>query len=116
MVYENIAEIIQYSSVTGRVTNLATTIGNAKIEELTNSTPDKRPNESSEYYEGRTESDTASVEKVTLTPPTGLDRLNRTVRKVVEGASYTVVTIIAVILVCVVVLVIIKIYRNRRIK
>lgn len=116
MVYENIAEVIQYSSVTGRVTNLATTIGNAKIEELTNSTPDKRPNESSEYYEGRTESDTASVEKVTLTPPTGLDRLNRTVRKVVEGASYTVVTIIAVILVCVAVLVIIKIYRNRRIK
>ena len=116
MVYENIAEVIQYSSVTGRVTNLATTIGNAKIEELTDTRPSPKPNESPEYYEGRTESDTASVEKVTLTPPTGLDRLNRTVRKVVEGASYTVVTIIAVILVCVVVLVIIKKYHSRRIK
>ncbi len=108
MTYENIAEIIQYSSVTGRVTNLATTIGNAKIEEISNESP--------EFHEGRTESDTASVEKVTLTPPTGLNRINRVVRDVVKGASYTVVVIIVVALACVAVTVGITLYHKRRIK
>ncbi|MCX4302956.1 MAG: hypothetical protein OSJ66_02960 [Clostridia bacterium] len=108
MTYENIAEIIQYSSVTGRVTNLATTIGNAKMEEISNESP--------EFHEGRTESDTASVEKVTLTPPTGLNRINRVVRDVVKGASYTVVVIIVVALACVAVTVGITLYHKRRIK
>lgn len=108
MTYENIAEIIQYTSVTGRVTNLATTIGNAKIEEMSNESP--------EFHEGRTESDTASVEKITLTPPTGLNRINRVVRNVVEGASYTVVVIIVIALVCVAVAVGITLYHKRRIK
>lgn len=106
MIYENVAEIIQYTTVTGRITNLATTIGNAKVEEITGESP--------EFHEGRTESDTASVEKVTLTPPTGLNRISSTVRNVVEGASYSVVAIIAVVAVCVGVMIGIKIYHEKK--
>lgn len=111
MTYENIAEIIQYTSVTGRITNLATTIGNVKIEDV-----HRNKNESPEFYEGRTESDTASVERVTLTPPTGLSSINQVVRDVVEGASYTVIVIIVVGLVCVGITVGITLYHKRRIK
>ena len=32
--YENIAEIVQYTTLTGRRTNFATTIGNADIHEI----------------------------------------------------------------------------------
>ncbi|MBO5398308.1 MAG: hypothetical protein J6A36_05235 [Clostridia bacterium] len=111
MTYENIAEIIQYTSVTGRITNLATTIGNAKIEDV-----HRKKTESPEFYEGRTESDTASVERVTLTPPTGLSSMNQVVREVVQGASYTVLVIIVVGLVCVGITVGITLYHKRRIK
>lgn len=111
MTYENIAEIIQYTSVTGRVTNLATTIGNAKIEEI-----GRNSNESPEFYEARTESDTASVEKITLTPPTGLGKINQAVRNVVESASYVVFVVIGVMLVCVIIAVSIHVYHRRRIK
>ena len=111
MTYENIAEIIQYTSVTGRVTNLATTIGNAKIEEI-----GRNSAESPEFYEGRTESDTASVEKITLTPPTGLSKVDQVVRNVVEGASSVVFVIITVVLVCVIVAAVIHFYHRRRIK
>lgn len=111
MTYENIAEIIQYTSVTGRITNLATTIGNVKIEDV-----HRNKNESPEFYEGRTESDTASVERVTLTPPTGLSSMNQVVREVVQSASYTVLVIIVVGLVCVGITVGITLYHKRRIK
>ena len=111
MTYENIAEIIQYTSVTGRITNLATTIGNAKIEDV-----HRKKTESPEFYEGRTESDTASVERVTLTPPTGLSSMNQVVREVVQGASYTVLVLIVVGLVCVGITVGITLYHKRRIK
>lgn len=57
MTYDNSAEIIQYTSVTGRVTTLATTVGNLNM----NSNP--------EY-----EADSAFTERVTLTPPTGLEK------------------------------------------
>lgn len=104
MTYENVGEIIQYTSVTGRVTSLGTTLGNANLLNKT------------EWDEGRRESDTAATEKVTLTPPTGLGMVEQIVRDTVEGASYMVVIIIAGILVCVAVLGSIKLYRNRRIK
>ena len=109
MTYENIGEIIQYSSVTGRVTSLATTIGNAKFF-------DNSGNPEKEWDEARKESDTAATEKVTLTPPTGLGKVEQIVRDVVENTSYTLVVVFIVSLVCVTVLGIITLYRKRRIK
>ena len=115
MVYENVGEVIEYSSVTGRVTNLSTTLGNVELSyEPTNSeNPDRN---SSEYQDSKNESDTAAVEKITLTPPTGLNRTRQIINTVVKGASYTGI-IIAVIAVAVFgTFGGIKLYRKRRIK
>lgn len=115
MVYENVGEIIEYSSVTGRVTNLSTTLGNVKLSyEPTNAeNPDRN---SPEYQDSKHESDTAAVEKITLTPPTGRDRTRQIIDTVVKGASYTGI-IIAVIAVAVFgTFGGIKLYRKRRIK
>ena len=57
MVYDNSAEIIEYTSVTGRVTKLSTTVGNLNM----NSNP--------EY-----EDDSDFTERITLAPPTGLEK------------------------------------------
>lgn len=57
MTYDNSSEIIQYTSVTGRVTRLGTTVGNLEMK-----------------TEGRTyEDDSDFTERVILTPPTGLE-------------------------------------------
>lgn len=58
MTYDNSAEIIQYTSVTGRITKLATTVGNLNM----NHNPDY------------SETDSVYTERVTLTPPTGLEK------------------------------------------
>ena len=58
MVYDNSAEIIQYTSSTGRVTTLGTTVGNLEMAGNT------------DY----SESDSDFTERVTLAPPTGLER------------------------------------------
>lgn len=59
MTYDNSAEIIQYTSSTGRVTRLGTTVGNLDMSTL-------KPN-----YD---EPDSDFTERVTLTPPTGLEK------------------------------------------
>lgn len=111
MNYENIGEIVQFSSVTGRVTNLATTLGNAKVDNKAN-----KYNNSSEYEGAKHESDTASVEKITLTPPTGLNRTNRIIKSAVKGASYVGIVIVIIAVIGLGTLGGIKLYRNRKIK
>lgn len=74
MQYENLAEIIQYTTLTGRRTNFTTTIGNADISE-------------GEFDEASLESDTAATETITFAPPTGLDRINRVIRDTVDVAG-----------------------------
>ena len=111
MSYENIGEIIQYSSVTGRVTNLKTTLGNAKVKNLANSY-----NNSSEYEGAKKESDTAAVEKITLTPPTGLNKTERIITVAVKGASYVGIVIVVIAIIGLGIFAGIKIYRKRRIK
>ena len=108
MTYDNIAEIVQYSSVTGRVTSLTTTLGNAAFF--------KGDDVVSEWEAATSESDTSATEKVTLTPPTGLGRVQQIVRNTVEGASYTLLIVFAVTIVCVGVFVGIRLYRKRPIK
>ena len=58
MTYDNSAEIIQYTSTTGRITSLGTTVGNLNMKN-----PDYN------------ESDSDFTERVTLAPPTGLEKL-----------------------------------------
>lgn len=112
MTYENVGEIVEYSSVTGRVTSLSTTLGNVDL-----SKPSKNPPNSSEFEQNQEkESDTASVEKVTLTPPTGMRRTDRIIRGAVKGASYLGILIITIVVAVFAFLTGIKIYRNRKIK
>lgn len=116
MTYENIGEIIQYSSVVGRVTTLATTLGNVRFFDPDPSDPTSDPVPVEEWKASLRESDTSATEQITLTPPTGLGKVQQIIRDTVEGASYTVIIIIAVTVVCVAVAGGIAIYRKRRIK
>lgn len=86
MTYDNSAEIIQYTSVTGRVTTLATTVGNLNMSH----NPD---------YD---EDDSDFTERVTLTPPTGLEK-SKYYMSVAMDEIIMVTIIIAVIIVAIVV-------------
>ena len=63
MVYENIAEIIKFTTLTGRRTVSTQTVGNAKVSKAGYIGEDSTLGEP----------DTSIVEKVMLTPPTGAD-------------------------------------------
>lgn len=64
MTYENVAEVVEYTTLVGRRTNLSSTVGNIRMTEE-NSTP---------YVEAYEESDSSGTETVNLIPPTGLVR------------------------------------------
>ena len=64
MTYENVAEVVEYTTLVGRRTNLSSTVGNIRMTEE-NSTP---------YIEAYEESDSSGTETVNLIPPTGLVR------------------------------------------
>ena len=118
MTYENVAEIIQFTTLTGRRTNFATTIGNADIA---GTVPDETKGER-EFVAAITEHDTAATETVTLIPPTGLMRNRRAIVNVVQATSVGVGIVfilgtIAVILIMIItiVLFVIRKYKKRRI-
>ncbi len=107
--FDNIAEIIEFTTPSGRRTNFKTTIGNAEIA-------DKK----GVYKVSLEEPDASATELVTLTPPTGLDRLHRAITTVVETTTkiaipMAVIVIIALIGVGTVTFGIAK-YKSRRIK
>ena len=79
MVYENLAEVIEFISLTGRRTNFAATIGNASIQETLRkfTSTQIRQFGTAEFFTAKLEADQASVETITLTPPTGLYRFNK---------------------------------------
>jgi hypothetical protein len=64
MVYDNIAEVAKFKTITGRRTNFVSTIGNIKLT-TENSTPFKM---------STLEVDEAGTETVNLIPPTGMTR------------------------------------------
>lgn len=107
MQYENLAEIIQYTAQTGRRTNFATTIGNASAT-------------TGEFTSAMTELDTSATEVITLTPPTGLNRVNRVIRDVVEttgkGIGFGVIGVALVFAGLVIVRFVIKKIKKRPIK
>lgn len=118
MSYENFAEIVQFTTLTGRRTNFATTIGNADIEKVT---PNERKG-TLEFVTASLESDTAATETVTLIPPTGLMKNRLAIVNIVEATSVGVGFIfilgtIAVILIIIItaILFIIRKYKKRRI-
>ncbi len=113
--YENIGEIVEFTTLTGRRTNFATTIGNVDLRKLDipNNTPD-------EYPQSVPESDQSSTEVVTLIPPQGLMKRDRVIKDVVEIAKtgtgiVAVIVAVAVVGVFVTMFAIRK-YQKRRIK
>ena len=115
--YENIAEIIQFTTLTGRRTNFETTIGNANIHATTPSNPSKG---SIEFDTAALEPDTAATETITLTPPTGLMLSRRKIVNVVDtAAKYVGITVMVAVVVAVVFSIAIvtrTIIKKRRIK
>lgn len=100
--YENIAEIVEFTTLTGRRTNFAITIGNVDLRKNTPdpSTPKPTP-PNKEYPQAVPEPDQSAAEVITLIPPQGLMRKDRVIREVVEIAKTgsQVVVIIAAIVV-----------------
>ena len=132
MTYENMAEIVEFTTQTGRRTNFATTIGNADIHEIKRKIEEKEPpfnppngnNAGSiEFMTASLEPDTSVTETVTLIPPTGLMKSRRPIVSLMEGTKTGVEVIsivglvVAGITICVViVLFVMKKYKKRRIK
>ena len=111
MIYENVGEIIEYTSVSGRVTNLNTTLGNVDL------TGPGKGNNSPEYEQSQgKESDTAAVEKITLTPPTGLSKTHKIINTAVKSISYVGIIVAIIAIAIFGTFGGIKIYRKRRIK
>lgn len=109
MLYENIAEVIQFTVLTGRRTNFDTTIGNADIHKVDKQS--KNPEEynlgkkpvdyekfgSIEFVTAALEKDTSSTETITLTPPTGLMKNRRAIYETMETTRDVLkITVIAV--------------------
>ncbi len=108
--FENMAEVVQFTTTAGRRTNFSTTIGNANIKSTRG-----------EYIESLNEPDTSATEVITLTPPTGIDR--RIQNMVLDAVDKNIDKVIIVIisLVCLtgailLVPVAVRKYKNRPIK
>ena len=116
MLYENIAEVIQFTTLTGRRTNFDTTIGNVDLDDAVHADSDG----SDEFKTSSLEADTGATETITLTPPTGLERTRRKIVNVVNnaknGISITMIVLAVVIIVVVVTNVIVIKAKKRRIR
>ena len=110
MAFENMAEVIQFTTQTGRRTNYATTIGNANCS-------------IDEFEEAKKEPDTSATETITFIPPTGLLKQKQMLANMRDAAEVG-VNVLSVfglvagpILVIIVIVVLTKyIYKKRRIK
>lgn len=115
MLYENIAEVSQFTVLTGRRTNFDTTIGNVDIHEVlkqNESSPTDDPYEkygSIEYVTAALETDTSSTETITLTPPTGLMRNRRAIYEAIDTTKDIAEIIVIAIAVIVLVLIVTKV-------
>ena len=129
--YENMAEIVQFTTLTGRRTNFATTIGNANIHDIKDRLDNNKPpfegtsgNPGSiEFITASIEPDTSATETITLIPPTGLMKNRRpivnlmeTAKKGVEIVSMTGLIVAIVVGVGFLVILVIRKHKKRRIK
>ncbi len=116
MVYENIAEVSQFTVLTGRRTNFDTTIGNVDIHEVLKQNEENTPNDdpydkfgSIEYVTAALETDTSSTETITLTPPTGLMRNRKVIFEAIDTTKDVAQIAVIAIAVVVTILIITKI-------
>lgn len=119
--YQNIAEVVEYTTLTGRRTNFAITIGNVDVREKDPDNPDDPDDrDPREYPQSIPEPDESTTEVVTLVPPQGLYGQNRVIREVAEIAKTGTEAIIIIgAVVAIIVLVTtftIRKYKKRRIK
>ena len=130
--YENMAEIVQFTTLTGRRTNFGTTIGNANIHDIKNRLDkdlppfDKSSGKNSgsiEFITASIEPDTSATETITLIPPTGLMKSRRAIVSIMETAkagvevmSMTGLVVAIVGGVAFLVILVIRKYKKRRIK
>ena len=87
MVYENIAEIIEFVTPVGRRTNFASTIGNIKVNGTIKT-----------FAASQEEVDSDGTEVIRLTPPTGMTR----VTLFVVGNMSTIVVVIGLVIISVI--------------
>jgi hypothetical protein len=90
--FENLAEIIEFTTLTGRRTNFAITIGNVDMQEVENShTPGSSTRfggiGSVEFVTSTLEPDQASTEIISFVPITGLLTQNMKIINTVEAAK-----------------------------
>lgn len=115
--YENIAEIVEFTTLTGRRTNFAITIGNVDVRMDKNKENLRDPEE---YPQAVPEPDQAAAEVVTLIPPQGLMKRDRVIKDVVEiaktGTSIVVIIVAVVAIGVFVTMFAIRKYNKRRIK
>ena len=90
MVYENIAEIVEFITPAGRRTNFAATVGNIKVNGTM--TP---------FRAAKAEVDSDGTEVVRLTPPTGMTRLSL----FIAGNQKTITTVFGLLVICVIIIV-----------
>lgn len=130
--YENMAEIVQFTTLNGRRTNFATTIGNANIHDIKQRLDEGLPpfddtegknSGSIEFITASIEPDTSATETITLIPPTGLMKNRRAIVSIMETAKagvevMSMTGLVVAIVAGVVFLVILAIrkYKKRRIK
>lgn len=130
--YENMAEIVQFTTLTGRRTNFATTIGNANIHDIKNRLENDLPpfdetegnnSGSIEFITASIEPDTSATETITLIPPTGLMKNRRAIVSIMETAkagvevmSMTGLVVAIVAAIAFLVILVIRKYQKRRIK
>lgn len=88
MVYDNVAEIIEFITVTGRRTNFASTVGNIVIN------GEVEPFESSQV-----EVDSDGTEVIMLTPPTGRTQFNLAFDKVKYIVALVAAVVVLIVLV-----------------
>ncbi len=125
--YENIAEIVEFTTLTGRRTNFAITIGNVDVRKIPTDPTDPTkppvdPDDPSpdEYPQSTPEPDQSATEVITLIPPQGLMRRDRVIRDVVEiakkGTGIVGIVVAVVVIVTFVIMFAIRKYKKRRIK
>ncbi len=130
--YENMAEIVQFTTLNGRRTNFATTIGNANIHDIKQRLDENLPpfedtngknSGSIEFITASIEPDTSATETITLIPPTGLMKNRRAIVSIMETAkagvevmSMTGLVVAIVAGIAFLVILAIRKYKKRRIK
>ena len=118
--YENLGEIVEITTQTGRRTNFDTTIGNVYFDRSETTKPPTGEPSSPEFIRATYEPDTAATELISINPNPGMTRRERQVHTAIKNTLNT--TMVATLILAVIVIgtisttVIIKKIKNKPIK